>query len=396
MYSYHEVMTYCEEEDVKFIRLAFCDLAGNQKNISIMPSELKRAFEYGISFDASAIYGFGNEVKSDLFLFPDPSTLSVLPWRPAQGRVVRMYCDIRYPDGKPFRRDSRYLLKQAIAEAEKRNISCYFGVEFEFYLFITDEEGNPTKIPFDQASYMDIAPEDKGENIRREVCLTLESMGIQPESSHHEEGPGQNEIDFRYSDALSAADNAVTFKSVVKTIAMQNGLYASFSPKPLKNQSGNGMHINISIKSPNGKKDSDAFMAGILKYIREISAYLNPTEESYLRLGEKKAPKYITWSSENRSQLIRIPAAKGEYVRFELRSPDPTTNPYIAYALLIYAGLDGIRKQIPLCEPLDQNLFIADQSVTDTLEKLPANLKEAIEQANQSSLLQQYIPDILD
>ena len=288
MYSYHEVMTYCEEEDVKFIRLAFCDLAGNQKNISIMPSELKRAFEYGISFDASAIYGFGNEVKSDLFLFPDPSTLSVLPWRPAQGRVVRMYCDIRYPDGKPFRRDSRYLLKQAIAEAEKRNISCYFGVEFEFYLFITDEEGNPTKIPFDQASYMDIAPEDKGENIRREVCLTLESMGIQPESSHHEEGPGQNEIDFRYSDALSAADNAVTFKSVVKTIAMQNGLYASFSPKPLKNQSGNGMHINISIKSPNGKKDSDAFMAGILKYIREISAYLNPTEESYLRLGEKK------------------------------------------------------------------------------------------------------------
>lgn len=396
MYSYHEVMTYCEEEDVKFIRLAFCDLAGNQKNISIMPSELKRAFEYGVSFDASAIYGFGNEVKSDLFLFPDPSTLSVLPWRPAQGRVVRMYCDIRYPDGKPFRRDSRYLLKQAIAEAEKRNISCYFGVEFEFYLFITDEEGNPTKIPFDQASYMDIAPEDKGENIRREVCLTLESMGIQPESSHHEEGPGQNEIDFRYSDALSAADNAVTFKSVVKTIAMQNGLYASFSPKPLKNQSGNGMHINISIKSPNGKKDSDAFMAGILKYIREISAYLNPTEESYLRLGEKKAPKYITWSSENRSQLIRIPAAKGEYVRFELRSPDPTTNPYIAYALLIYAGLDGIRKQIPLCEPLDQNLFIADQSVTDTLEKLPANLKEAIEQANQSSLIQQYIPDILD
>ena len=396
MYSYHEVMTYCEEEDVKFIRLAFCDLAGNQKNISIMPSELKRAFEYGISFDASAIYGFGNEVKSDLFLFPDPSTLSVLPWLPAQGRVVRMYCDIRYPDGKPFRRDSRYLLKQAIAEAEKRNISCYFGVEFEFYLFITDEEGNPTKIPFDQASYMDIAPEDKGENIRREVCLTLESMGIQPESSHHEEGPGQNEIDFRYSDALSAADNAVTFKSVVKTIAMQNGLYASFSPKPLKNQSGNGMHINISIKSPNGKKDSDAFMAGVLKYIREISAYLNPTEESYLRLGEKKAPKYITWSSENRSQLIRIPAAKGEYVRFELRSPDPTTNPYIAYALLIYAGLDGIRKQIPLCEPLDQNLFIADQSVTDTLEKLPANLKEAIEQANQSSLIQQYIPDILD
>ena len=395
MYSYQEVMTYCQEEDVKFIRLAFCDLEGHQKNIAIMPTELARAFQYGISFDASAIHGFGDEVKSDLFLFPDPSTLSVLPWRPSQGRVVRMFCDIRHPDGTPFRRDSRYLLKKAVAEAEKMGVSCFFGVEFEFYLFQTDENGSPTKIPFDQATYMDIAPEDRGENIRREICLTLENMGIQPESSHHEEGPGQNEIDFRYSDALAAADNAVTFQAVVKTIAMQNGLWACFSPKPLEGQSGNGLHINISISNPQGKAGSDAFMAGVLKHIREITAFLNPTEESYLRLGERKAPRYVTWSSENRSQLIRIPAAKGEYVRFELRSPDPTANPYLAYALLIYAGLDGMRSRTSLCPPLDVNLFTADKSVTKSLEALPSTLEEAVELAQQSPLIQKYMPDLL-
>ena len=229
MYRYDEVMTYCQEEDVKFIRLAFCDLAGNQKNIAIMPTELGRAFEYGISFDASAIQGFGDETKSDLFLFPDPSTLSVLPWRPTQGRVVRMFCEIQNPDGTPFQRDSRFLLKKAIARAKKMDVACYFGAEFEFYLFQTDENGFPTKAPFDHAGYMDIAPEDRGENVRRDICLTLSDMGIRPEGSHHEEGPGQNEIDFRYSDALSAADNAVTFKSVAQNIAMQNGLYACFS-----------------------------------------------------------------------------------------------------------------------------------------------------------------------
>ncbi len=395
MYSYDEVMTYCQEEDVKFIRLAFCDLTGKQKNIAIMPAELERAFLHGISFDASAIHGFGDEVKSDLFLFPDPSTLSVLPWRPAQGRVVRMFCDIRHPDGTPFRRDSRFLLKQAIAEAEKLQVSCSFGVEFEFYLFQTDENGRPTKIPFDSASYMDIAPDDRGENIRRDICLTLENMGIQPESSHHEEGPGQNEIDFRYSDALTSADNAVTFQAVVKTIATQNGLFACFSPKPLERQSGNGLHINISLQSPRGKEDTDAFMAGILCHIREITAFLNPTEESYLRLGEKKAPKYVTWSSENRSQLIRIPAAKGQYVRFELRSPDPAANPYLAYALLIHAGLDGIRRRLPLCQPLDLNLFTAGPGVTQALETLPATLEEALQLARQSELIRRCMPDIL-
>lgn len=395
MYSYDEVMTYCQEEDVKFIRLAFCDLTGRQKNIAIMPEELGRAFRYGISFDASAIPGFGDEVRSDLFLFPDPSTLSVLPWRSAQGQVVRMFCDIRRPDGSPFERDSRRLLKKAVEAAKEMGITCYFGAEFEFYLFRTGENGEATRIPYDNAGYMDIAPEDKGENVRREICLTLVDMGIRPEGSHHEEGPGQNEIDFRYSDALTAADNAVTFQAVVKTIAMQSGLSACFSPKPLPDQSGNGLHINMSLQGAKDQRQRDAFMAGILRHVREITAFLNPTEESYLRLGEKKAPRYVTWSPENRSQLIRIPAARGDAVRFELRSPDPGANPYIAYALLIYAGLEGIRTESSLCPPVNVNLFTAGPEVTDSLEALPANLPEALELARHSPLVARYMPEIL-
>ena len=395
MYSYDEVMTYCQEEDVKFIRLAFCDLTGRQKNIAIMPEELGRAFRYGISFDASAIPGFGDEVRSDLFLFPDPSTLSVLPWRSAQGQVVRMFCDIRRPDGSPFERDSRRLLKKAVEAAKEMGITCYFGAEFEFYLFRTGENGEATRIPYDNAGYMDIAPEDKGENVRREICLTLVDMGIRPEGSHHEEGPGQNEIDFRYSDALTAADNAVTFQAVVKTIAMQSGLSACFSPKPLPDQSGNGLHINMSLQGTKDQRQRDAFMAGILRHVREITAFLNPTEESYLRLGEKKAPRYVTWSPENRSQLIRIPAARGDAVRFELRSPDPGANPYIAYALLIYAGLEGIRTESSLCPPVNVNLFTAGPEVTDSLETLPASLPEALELARRSPLVARYMPEIL-
>ena len=396
MYCYDEVITYCREEDVKFIRLAFCDLNGNQKNIAIMPSELERAFKYGVSLDASAIQGFGDEARSDLFLFPDPSTLSALPWRPAHGRVIRMFCDIRRPDGSPFEKDSRHILEKAVETAKKMGISCNFGAEFEFYLFKTDEDGCPTSIPFDNAGYMDIAPEDRGENVRRDICLTLENMDIRPESSHHEEGPGQNEVDFKYSDALTSADNAVTFKSVVKTIAMQNGLCACFSPKPLEDESGNGLHINISLKSVSGILDMEQFIAGILCHIKEITAFLNPVEESYLRLGERKAPKYISWSHENRSQLIRIPAASGEYERFELRSPDPCANPYVAYALIIYAGLDGITKNMELCPAIDINLFNADKTITDTLDKLPANLKEALSLARKSELINKYLPEILN
>ncbi len=291
-YSKEEVLQYVAEEDVKFIRLAFCDVYGVQKNISVMPHELKRAFEYGIAIDASAIEGFEDEVHSDLFLHPDPSTLTVLPWRPEHGRVVRMFCNISYPDGTPYTNDTRSLLVKAVEEAKSLGYTFYFGAEMEFYLFRLNEYGKPTKEPYDNAKYMDIAPDDKGENVRREICLTLEQMGISPESSHHEEGPGQNEIDFRYSDALSAADNAVTFKSVVKTVAARNGLYADFSPKPLENCAGNGLHINMSVRDKSGKELIDALIPALLEKTGEITLFLNPVADSYKRLGNNKAPAY--------------------------------------------------------------------------------------------------------
>lgn len=393
IYTAQEVFDFVKEEDVKFIRLAFCDTRGRQKNISILPSELHRAFEDGISFDASAICGFGGAEKSDLLLFPDPSTLNILPWRPSHGKVVRMFCDIRHPDGTPFARDTRAILRRAVADAKTAGITVQFGAEIEFYLFKTDENGDPTKIPFDHATYMDVAPEDKGENVRREICLTLLDMGIQPESSHHEEGPGQNEIDFRYSDAMRAADDAMNFITVVKATAMQNGLYADFSPKPLENESGNGLHINMSVKCADGTDRTPAFMAGILAHIRDLTAFLNPSEASYRRFGKCKAPKFVTWSHENRSQLIRIPAAKGEYRRIELRSPDPSANPYLAYALLIWAGLDGIAKDMCPAPAVDLNLLTAPESETREFDTLPGSLEEAVALASGSALVRRVLSD---
>lgn len=391
IYTAQEVFDFVKEEDVKFIRLAFCDTLGRQKNISILPSELRRAFEDGISFDASAICGFGGAEKSDLLLFPDPSTLNILPWRPSHGKVVRMFCDIRHPDGTPFARDTRAILRRAVADAKAAGITVQFGAEIEFYLFKTDENGDPTKIPFDHATYMDVAPEDKGENVRREICLTLLDMGIQPESSHHEEGPGQNEIDFRYSDAMRAADDAMNFITVVKATARQNGLYADFSPKPLENESGNGLHINMSVKCADGTDRTPAFMAGILAHIRDLTAFLNPSEASYSRFGKCKAPKFVTWSHENRSQLIRIPAAKGEYRRIELRSPDPSANPYLAYALLIWAGLDGIAKDMCPAPAVNLNLLTAPESETREFDTLPGSLAEAVALANGSALVRRVL-----
>lgn len=391
IYTAREVYDFVRQEDVKFIRLAFCDVNGKQKNISIMPDELSRAFSDGISFDASAIKGFGDEVGSDLLLFPVPSTLNILPWRSSHGNVIRMFCSMKYPDGTQFEKDSRMILQRAVDAAAAKGVSVQFGAEFEFYLFNTDEKGMPTDEPFDRAGYMDVAPEDRGENARREICLTLLEMGIKPESSHHEEGPGQNEIDFRYSDAMTAADNAMNFMTVVKAAAQRNGIYADFSPKPLPGESGNGLHINMSVRTADGEDHTNAFMAGILAHIKEMTAFLNPTEDSYKRLGEKKAPKYITWSPENRSQLIRIPAAKGEYRRIELRSPDPTANPYIAYALLIMAGLDGIERELTAPEAVNVNLYKADSSVTEPLDRLPASLDEAIAVAEGSDFVRGVI-----
>ncbi len=393
MYTAEDIIEYARSEDVKFIRLAFTDVFGTPKNISVMPEELPRAFSDGISFDASAVPGFGDETRSDLFLCPDPSTLTALPWRPSRGRVVRLFCDIRRPNGAAFPLDTRGLLKRAVEKAASQGVAVNFGTEFEFYLFRLDEDGAPTRIPFDRAGYMDIAPLDKGENVRREICLTLCEMGVQPESSHHEEGPGQNEIDFRYADALSTADSAVSFSGVVRTLAMQNGLYADFSPKPLPGESGSGLHINLSLAAPRGNAASDAFMAGLLAHIREITAFLNPLSSSYARLGERKAPRYVTWSPENRSQLIRIPAAKGKYERIELRSPDPSTNPYLAFALILEAGLDGIRRGLVPPAPTNVNLFTAGREITDTLEALPASKSEALALARESAFVHSVLPD---
>jgi len=390
--SKEEILQYVAEEDVKFIRLAFCDVYGRQKNISIMPGELARAFEHGVPFDASAITGFGDEAKSDLFLHPEPDTLTPLPWRPEHGRVVRMFCHITEPDGSPFVCDTRSLLRRASEDAEREGVRFLFGAEQEFYLFALDEQGEPTREPYDRAGYMDIAPEDRGENIRREVCLTLEQMGIVPESSHHEEGPGQNEIDFRYSDPLSAADHAITFQTVVRTVARRNGLWADFSPRPIPDKPGNGFHINIST-DPVGDEAFRGMIAGILERTRELTVFLNPLEESYSRLGKRKAPAYVSWSRENRSPLIRIPATPAGMQRAELRSPDPAANPYLAFFLLIHAAMEGIREKKELPAPADFNLFRADSETLAQYRRLPANLAEARTIAAESRFVREHVPE---
>ena len=391
-YSKEEVLQYVREEDVKFIRLAFCDVFGKQKNISIMPEELPRAFEYGIAFDASAIAGFGDETRCDLLLHPDPETLMLLPWRPEHGKVVRMFSSISYPDGTTFDCDTRSLLKKAIEDAKNAGYAFAFGAEQEFYLFELDEKNKPTKIPYDEAGYMDIAPEDRGENIRREICLTLEQMGIRPESSHHEEGPGQNDIDFRYSDALTAADNAMTFQTVVKTVARRNGLCADFSAKPLESEPGNGFHINMSVKPSDASENLCYMIAGVLDKVEEMTAFLNPTENSYKRFGQIKAPGYISWSGENRSQLIRIPAAVGEYRRAELRSPDPTANPYLAFSLIIYAGLYGLQNKLDMPNAANINLYKADAETLAKYKKLPTDLSSACKIAAASDFIKAHVP----
>jgi glutamine synthetase len=335
------------------------------------------------------------EQRSDLMLFPDPDTLSVLPWRPDHGRVVRMFCSIKKPDGQAFECDTRSLLVKAVEDAKKQGIEFSLGSALEFYLFKLDENDNPTTIPYDNAGYMDIAPEDKGENIRRQICLHLEQMGLTPESSHHEEGPGQNKIDFHYADPLAAADNSMSYKTVVKTVAHSNGLYADFSPKPLKDKPGNAFHINISVNSDRHHTILPSVIAGIMQQIRGISVFLDPCDDSYVRLGKFKAPRFISWSGENRSQLVRIPAAKGEYRRAELRSADPTANPYLAFTLLIYAGLYGINNKLYLPPVADFDLFKADESVTKDFQTLPDKLSQAKQLALESEFVKQHLPQRL-
>lgn len=386
MYTEREVLDYVAEEDVKFIRLAFFDLKGVQKNISIMAGQLEGAFRRGVGFDASAVCGFESAEKSDLFLFPDPATLSVLPWRPSSGKVVRMFCTIKYPDGRVYEKDFRSRLKDTVRSVrEECGVEFRIGTEVEFYLFKLDESGRPTKIPFDGAGYMDIAPDDKGENIRREICFTLEQMGIMPESSHHEEGPGQNEIDFHYADAVSAADNAATFKWIVRTRAASAGLYADFSPKPLEGMAGSGLHINMSCSDPD--KNSHA-LAGILKHAREITYFLNSREDSYRRLGENKAPKAICWGHGNRLALVRVPDVTDmDAARLEVRSADCECNVYIALCLLLRAAADGIKGSLEPPPP--------GHTGEGDCGFLPASLAEARDVAKDSPFIKSVLGDAI-
>ncbi len=387
-----EVMQFIKEQDVRFARLVFCDIFGQIKNISISASELERAFSSGISFDASSVKGFLEVEESDLLLFPDPATLSILPWRPAQGRVVRFFCSIKKPDGTLFEGDTRSLLQETVRKAALQGYSFGVGPECEFYLFKTDENGRPTYQPLDEGTYLDVAPLDKGENVRREICLTLEQMGFYTERSHHESGPGQNEIDFKYGTPVEAADDFITFKSVVKTISDRSGLFASFLPKPLQGESGSGLHFNLSIKAVGEQynKLEAAMSAGILNRIQEISLFLNPLANSFERLGSFEAPKYVGWGRANRSLLIRIPYTSGEYRRIEVRSADPACNPYLAITLLLSAALEGIRGNLPLEEEYQGSAY---QKKTGRL--LPSSLAEAMELAKNSDFVRSNIPDRL-
>ena len=392
--SYNKLgaLRFIEENDVKFIRLQFCDLFGKLKNISISSNQLSKAFDEGVAFDASSIIGFNPIEDSELFLFPDPTTLCILPWRPQHGKVARFFCDIKTCEGKAFEGDSRYILKRTIEKAKEKGFVCKVGAECEFFLFKTDGEGNPTLETTDKATYFDIAPLDQGENTRREICLTLEQMGFEIESSHHESALGQHEIDFKYDSVLESADNILSFKTVVKTIAGRNGLHASFMPKPLMNTSGSGMHINMSLfkngeniftSTQNGMLPviAEQFIAGILKYIKEMTAITNPIVNSYKRIiSGFEAPKHITWSYKNRSSLIRIPSTIQGHNRIELRSPDSMCNPYLTLALILGAGLEGINAQLSLTPVLTQNAYqMSEQELSDKkIEILPTSLNEAL------------------
>lgn len=392
--SYNKLgaLRFIEDNDVRFIKLQFCDILGNLKNISISPAQLSKAFDEGIAFDGSSIKGFTSIEDSELFLFPDPTTLSILPWRPQQGKVARLFCDIKRVDGSYFAGDSRYILQKVAHYAKGKGLIFHVGPECEFFLFQLDEEGKPILNPADQATYFDVAPLDQGENTRREICLTLEKMGFDIESSHHESAAGQHEIDFKYDDVLISADNILSFKTVVSTIAGCNGFHASFMPKPFSNNSGSGMHINMSLLKDGenifSSKHNEGlpviaqqFIAGILTHIKEITAICNPTINSYKRInGGYEAPRHIAWSYKNRSCLIRIPATTTGHTRIELRSPDVTCNPYLALALILAAGLDGIDKNMPLQPALINNAYtMSKEELEDAhIDLLPSDLQSAL------------------
>ncbi|MDN5298041.1 MAG: glutamine synthetase [Clostridiales bacterium] len=390
-YTAKEVLQFTRENDVKFIRLAFSDIYGALRNLSIMPTELEKAFNQGIVFDATAISGFGRTASS-LVLKPDPTTLSILPWRPTQGRVIRMFCHIYHEDGTPFSGDFRRQLVSAIDELASYGLHASIGLECEFYLFELDDKGYATTTPHDRAGYFDIAPRDRGENVRRDICLTLETMGLLPETSHHERGPGQHEISLKYVSPLDAADQFLTFKSVVKMVAERNGLHASFMPKPLKAEHGNGMHINLSLYrsnenlyNANTSQQVHAFTQGILGKLPELSLFTNPLTNSYARLRAQLSKKLV--EPDERSWL-RLLTGHGDASRIELRSPDPSLNPYIVFTLMLRAGMAALEAAGENDQPINAEMR------AKALDLIPTTLKGAIQIAEQSSFLSKTIPYI--
>lgn len=394
-YTKADILRMVKEDDVEFIRLQFTDIFGDLKNVAITSSQIEKALDNKIMFDGSSIEGFARIEESDMYLYPDYDTYETFPWRPQQGKVARLICDVYKPDGTPFEGDPRYVLKKALKEAAEMGYMMNVGPECEFFLFQTDENGLPTTNTYERASYFDLGPLDFGENARRDMVLTLEQMGFEIEASHHEVAPAQHEIDFKYDEVLKTADNIQTFKMTVKTIAKRHGLYATFMPKPKFGISGSGMHINMSLATEEGKNifadengkiglsdNAYHFIAGIMKHARGMSAITNPLVNSYKRLVPGyEAPVYIAWSAKNRSPLIRIPASRGNGTRVELRNPDPTANPYLVLALCLAAGLDGIKNKIEVPESVDCNIYemTPGERRAAGIENMPADLKEAVD-----------------
>ncbi len=408
-YTRQDIIRLAKEQDVKFIRLQFTDIFGIMKNVAITIEQLEKALDNKCMFDGSSIEGFVRIEESDMYLRPDPNTFVIFPWRPQTGKVARLICDVYNPDGTPFEGDPRYVLKKALKKATDLGFDQFnVGPECEFFLFLTDSEGNPTTITHDNAGYFDLGPVDLGENARRDMCLALEEMGFEIEASHHEVAPGQHEIDFKYGDALTTADSIMTFKLVVKTIAQRHGLHATFMPKPIFGINGSGMHTNMSLFK-NGKnvfydensplqlsQEAYWFIGGLMKNIRSISALTNPIVNSYKRLVPGyEAPVYIAWSARNRSPLIRIPAARGASTRVELRCPDPTCNPYLALAAVLTAGLDGIENKVQPPASTDKNIFqmTEQQREAEGIGSLPGSLMEALEEMSKSKLAKDTLGD---
>lgn len=401
-YTKKDIIRLVEEEDVEFIRLQFTDMFGTLKNVAITRTQLQKALDNQCMFDGSSIEGFVRIEESDMYLHPDLDTFAIFPWRPQQGKVARIICDVYRMDGKPFEGDPRHVLKRVVREAEQMGYTLNVGPECEFFLFHTDDDGQPTTISHEKASYFDLGPIDLGENARRDMVLTLEDMGFEIEASHHEMAPAQHEIDFRYDEAMTTADNIMTFKLAVKTIAKRHGLFASFMPKPKYGTNGSGMHINMSLEKDGENifydendemqlsKEAYYFIGGIMKHMKGMTAITNPLVNSYKRLVPGyEAPIYIAWSATNRSPLIRIPASREDGTRVELRCPDPAANPYLALAVCLAAGLDGIRNQIMPPPAVVRNVYEMrlDEKKAEGIEALPATLSEAINELEKDEFI---------